>query len=428
MTREGLVPVWLIYIDSGIQKILSMQTYTGGFAMWPGYQDTYDWGSIYATDFLVEADKAGYAVPKFEKTIALDYLAKILSGKEDDYNIDLKAYSCFVLSKAGKAKGSWIRRLQERKSELSSDSRFYLAASLAALGDKDAVLEILGQGFPDKAIERETGDSLNSYVKQNATALSICMDLDPDNTMVPILVKRLANSMKKGKWGTTQDNAAALCALGKYTRFIAKQEASYSGSISVGSALIAEFDNASGARIKNIDLGDKPTKVSLKGKGTAYYYWSSEGVPEKGEVEEKDKGIKVRREFFTREGKPLKLKKIKQGQVVVVDISIDADVIYKNIIVEDLLPAGFEIENARIATRENAPSAINGFFEPDHIDIRDDRFLLFTDLPRTKNLHYRYIVRAVTKGKFKLPPISASCMYDPSIVSVSGAGEIIVGE
>lgn len=416
------------YIDSGIQKILSMQTYTGGFAMWPGYQKTYDWGSIYATDFLVEADKAGYAVPKFEKAIALDHLERILAGKDDSYDIDLKAYSCFVLSKAGRVKGSWIRRLQERKGELSSDSQFYLAASLAALGDKDAVLKILGQGFPDKTVERETGDSLDSYVKQNATALSICMDLDPDNTMVPVLVKRLASSMKKGNWGTTQDNAAALCALGKYTRFIAKQETSYSGSVSVGSALITEFDNASGARIKNIDLGNKPVKVSLKGKGTAYYYWSSEGVPEKGEVEENDKGIRVRRKFFTRYGEPLDFKKIKQGQIIAVDISIDVELIYKNIIVEDLLPACFEIENARISTRENALFSVSGFFEPDHIDVRDDRLLLFTDLPRTKDLHYRYIIRAVTKGKFKLPPISVSCMYDPSIVSVNGAGEIVVGE
>jgi len=416
------------YIDSGIQKILAMQIYTGGFSMWPGYQRTYDWGSIYATDFLVEADKAGYAVPKFERTMALDYLVKILSGKEDDYNIDLKAYSCFVLSKAGKAKNSWIRRLQERKDELSSDSRFYLAASLAALGDKDAVLEILGQGFSDQAIERDTGDNLNSYVKQNATALSVCMDLDPDNPMVPVLVKRLSDSMEKGKWGTTQDNAAALCALGKYTRFIANQEASYSGSVSLGNALIAEFDNANNAKIKNIDLGDKPVNISLNGKGTAYYYWSSEGVPEKGEIEERDKGIKVRRKFFTRYEEPLDFEKIKQGQIIVVDISIEAESIYKNIVVEDLLPAGFEIENARISTREDTLSSTSGFFEPDHIDIRDDRLLLFTDLPRTKDLHYRYVVRAVTKGKFKLPPISASCMYDPSIVSVNGQGEITIGE
>ena len=136
----------------------------------------------------------------------------------------------------------------------------------------------------------------------------------------------------------------------------------------------------------------------------------------------------MRRELFDRDDKPLDIKNIKQGQVVVVDISIDADVIYKNIIVEDLLPAGFEIENARIITRENTPCLVSGSFEPDHIDIRDDRLLLFTDLPRTNDLHYRYIARAVTKGKFKLPPISASCMYDPSIISVNGQGEIIVGE
>ena len=72
--------------------------------MWPGYQDPYDWGSIYVTDFFVEADKAGYVVPQFDRKMALDYLEKLLSKKET--SLDLKAYSCFVLSKAGRVKQS----------------------------------------------------------------------------------------------------------------------------------------------------------------------------------------------------------------------------------------------------------------------------------------------------------------------------------
>jgi len=52
--------------------------------------------------------------------------------------------------------------------------------------------------------------------------------------------------------------------------------------------------------------------------------------------------------------------------------------------------------------------------------------LLFTDLPSTDTIHFRYVVRAVTKGKFALPAVSASCMYDPSIASASGQGSIEV--
>ena len=117
------------------------------------------------------------------------------------------------------------------------------------------------------------------------------------------------------------------------------------------------------------------------------------------------------------------MNKITQGEVIVVDISLDAERAYQNVIIADLLPACFEIENPRISTRETVEWIGKDIFDPDHIDIRDDRLLLFTDLPEKGELHYRYIVRAVTKGEFVLPPISATCMYDPSILSVHGQGK-----
>lgn len=415
------------YINDGVQRVLSMQTYSGGFAMWPGYQEPYDWGSIYATEFLVEADKAGYAVPQLDKKMAIDYLEKLLT--KEDTSMDLKTYSCFVLTKAGRAKQSWIRRLQEKKDELSPTSRFYLAASLASMGDAKAVSDIIGQRLPDSQIPRETGGALRSYTKENSIALSTYMDLDPENTMVPVLVKRLESSMINGNWQTTQDNAAALIALGKYARYIEGVKSSnYSGKIVAGKETIAEFDNEHKAEVGGVDLSGKDIKISIDGEGVAYYYWNAEGVPIETKVKEEDSGLKVRRKLFTRDGSQLDLNKIKQGDVVIIEISINADAAYSNVIVEDLLPACFEIENPRLASTEKVAWLKNDSFEPDHIDIRDDRLLLFTDLPDTKNIYYRYAVRAVTKGDFELPPISASCMYDPSIVSVNGQGKVTVTE
>ena len=62
--------------------------------------------------------------------------------------------------------------------------------------------------------------------------------------------------------------------------------------------------------------------------------------------------------------------------------------------------------------------------DPQKIDIRDDRVLIFANVANL--VHYRYVARAVTPGRFKLPALSAESMYDPSIVSVSGAGEIVI--
>lgn len=416
------------YVDAGIKRVLSMQTYKGGFASWPGYQDINDWGSVYATDFLIEADKAGYTVPKLEKKAALNYCEKILAGKDSEYPLGLKAYSCFVLARAGRLKSSWIRRLQERKDDLPASSRFHLASALAALGDVKAMSAILGQGFPDASVKRETGGSLNSRTRENAIALSVYMDIDPESEMVPVLVKRLESSMKNGSWQTTQDNAMALLALGKYTRFIEDQHVDYTGSVSVGREVLVEFDDEAGAEIENVDLGGKDVRISVEGRGTAYYYWSAEGVPVSGEVKEEDNGIKVRREFLTREGKPLGGGKIKHGEIIVVDISLKSSVSYDNVIVADLLPACFEIENPRVSTSESVGWIGEDVIEPEHIDIRDDRFLMFTFVPCVDKVHYRYIVRAVTKGKFALPPVSASCMYDPSVSSVHGKGSIEVGD
>ncbi|MFH1790731.1 MAG: alpha-2-macroglobulin family protein [Candidatus Omnitrophota bacterium] len=416
------------YVDAGIRRVLSMQTYSGGFSMWPGYRDTYDWGSVYATDFLVEAEGAGYAVPGSARNSALDYCEKILAGKDEVYPLGLKAYSSYVLSKAGRLKASWIRRLQEVKDKLPEYSRFHLASALFALGDKQAVQEILAAGMPDTPVARESGDELDSYTKANAVALSVYMDIDPENPIVPSLVKRLQGSMKNGNWETTQDNAMALLALGKYANYAKNQDVNYSGTVSVDGRIVAEFDNQQDLILENPLLAGQDAMISVQGKGTAYYYWVSEGVPVSGKAEEKNNGILVKRNFFSRDGNPLDMAKIKQGDVIVVDLSFDSLGAYKNVVIEDLLPACFEIENPRIATSETVEWIKKDMIEPGHVDMRDDRLLLFTDLAAANNMHYRYVVRAVTMGKFILPAIYASCMYDPSIMSVSGQGYVEVGD
>jgi hypothetical protein len=414
------------YIQAGIKRILSMQTYSGGFSYWPGYKDPYAYGSIYATDFLIEADKAGYVVPKFEKDVALDYLEKILSGKEEDYALDLKAYAVSVLAKAGRVKSSWIRRLQEKEEDLAVYSKYRLALALAYLGDDKSVSQMLGKSYSDEQTARETGGTLNSYTKQNAVALSAYMDVDPENEMVPVLVKRVESSMKEGRWGTTQDNAMALLALGKYARYIESQDREYTGSVMLGDQMIAGFDNASPALIREKDLGGQDVRLSVQGKGNVYYYWNASGIPLKQKVEEVDAGLRVRRTFLDRSGNQINKNDIKQGQVVVVELYVEGDWNYENVVIADMLPSGFAIENPRLQTNDGSGLASEKDFMPDHIDIRDDRFLIFTDMPSENKFTYRYVARAVTKGDFILPPVSAECMYDPGIKSVSGQGRVII--
>jgi uncharacterized protein YfaS (alpha-2-macroglobulin family) len=324
-----------------------------------------------------------------------------------------------VLAKAGRIKSSWIRRLQETKENLPGAGKLYLAGSLALLGDKKAMSELIGQSFNDKSFSGDGEGEFN--VLPAALGLSIFMEADPENPLVPVLVKRLEGAMKEGQWGTTQNNAQALLGLGKYTRYLKSQPQNFTGRVLAGGKLIGSFDDKNGVSLNGSEVSGKDIVLEVEGTGTAYYYWTSGGVPASGKVEEKDKGLKVRRSF---KGKDSQV--FKQGEVVVVDIALSAEQNYKNVVLADLLPAGFEVENPRLASSDTSDLSDNDMVDPARIDIRDDRVLVFTNV--SDGTHYRYVVRAVTPGRFRLPAVSAECMYDPSIVSVNGAGEVTISE
>jgi len=93
-----------------------------------------------------------------------------------------------------------------------------------------------------------------------------------------------------------------------------------------------------------------------------------------------------------------------------------------NIVLTDLLPAGFEIENPR--TKEiPGMDWIKNASEPTAMDVRDDRINFFVNSFSSKQKYY-YAVRAVSLGQFKQGPVSADAMYNGEIHSYHGAQTI----
>jgi uncharacterized protein YfaS (alpha-2-macroglobulin family) len=219
-------------------------------------------------------------------------------------------------------------------------------------------------------------------------------------------------------------------------------------------------------------------------------------VPAQGGAPDRDDGLTVRRRFLTRDGGPVDPAAVPHGSLVVVELELRATRPVENVAVSDLLPAGLEIQNPRIATRATGvdpdavkarepvsgpatatpppapppvispdPFAVDPFvssppppppvveassvapetasapaakkrpalprrpLNPSHIERRDDRLLLFADMNSSRVCFiHRYVVRAVTRGRFRLPAVRAECMYDPEIASRHGAGWVQVVE
>ncbi len=223
------------FVQAGIQRILSMQLSNGGFGMWPGSNEPWDWGSVYATHFLAEATRAGYLVPSERLGLACDYVRGLLS-KRVDSNDDLqqRAYACLVLAAAGKPEHGWLARLQEQRALLGTAAQANLAAALAAAGrrrDAGAFLSSVEAGG-DQRPRRAFGSCLSSTVRDQALLLSAWLELDPDNPTIPALVRRLEMANVNGRWYTTHENALALMALGKYARVQAAKQKPFTGAVS----------------------------------------------------------------------------------------------------------------------------------------------------------------------------------------------------
>ncbi|MBA1331172.1 hypothetical protein QQ73_08415, partial [Candidatus Endoriftia persephone str. Guaymas] len=59
-------------------------------------------------------------------------------------------------------------------------------------------------------------------------------------------------------------------------------------------------------------------------------------------------GISVARSHYSRDGKPIDLKQIKTGKLVLVHLQLDAEQRIPDALLVELLPAGLELENQNL--------------------------------------------------------------------------------
>ena len=122
---------------------------------------------------------------------------------------------------------------------------------------------------------------------------------------------------------------------------------------------------------------------------------------------------------------------MRSGDLVRVALSIEAPPWQKNLVIEDLLPAGLEIENPRLETsaRSNQADETGGGderLENSHVDYRDDRIVVAGSIGAKAVAHFTYLARAVTPGTYVVPPVRGECMYDTGMNSINGGGGTLV--
>ena len=423
-------------IQEAIRKLSAMQLNNGALSYWlGGYEESW-WGTVYAAHFLNEAKKAGFEVNNSILDKMYGYMQQKVKEKTsyDYYYYENSAYrtkripakeifySLYVLSTVGRQDLSIMNYYKANKNSLALDSRYLLASTYQILGDQSSARALLPPAFEGEKSINSSGGCFYSYIRDMAISLNALVDNDPNNPQVGILAQHLSKQMKSQYYLSTQERAFAFIALGK----IAKKanESTATGEITADGKSVGSYKN--GTLVLTNNLAGKNVEIAVKGTGALYYFWQVEGLSSDGKVKEEDNFIRVRKMFYDRNGRAISGTTFDQNDLVVVKISVSSmdRSSVKNVVITDILPAGFEIENPRLSQTADM-QWIKDDSNPEHFDVRDDRINYFTEVDGTVRNYY-YVVRAVSKGNFIMGPVSADAMYNGEYHSYNGAGVIRV--
>ncbi len=423
-------------VQEAINKIKTMQRYDGSLSYWPGGEYANLWATVYATHFLAEAQKAGYEVEQEFLNRLYNFLsqnARSRNAQEYFYEEDGKLqtrkyipreaiYSLYVLAVAGKADRSAMNYYSQRKEQISPEGLYLLAAAYRLIGDQGSARRLQPNSLPKLRSATQSGGDFGSYVRDLALMLNTLMETDPKSAQIPSLIKELTDelSRRESYLYSTQEKAFTLLALGK----AAKSRAQTAGkaTITANGKTLAQF--VSGSLILDKQIAGQKINIVPQG-GSVFYYWELEGLPESGQMPIVDNNLTVRREFFTRNGQRISDFNFKQNDLVVVQLTIQSNgKNIDNVVITDILPAAFEIENPRLSESMEF-DWIKDRYLYQNIDIRDDRINFFTMAsPNPKN--YYYTVRVVSRGEFVLGPVAADAMYNADYRSYHGGGTVRV--
>ncbi|KOR30510.1 hypothetical protein TI04_05515 [Achromatium sp. WMS2] len=143
-------------------------------------------------------------------------------------------------------------------------------------------------------------------------------------------------------------------------------------------------------------------------------------------------GLTVERHVFDVDGNNIDDQDLEQGTTVIVVLKgeVNTQNIEHQALIVDALPAGLEIENPSLAAANSVNNLgwIGYLTTLKHSEILDDRFVVALDLKSGSSRTFKiaYMARAVTPGRYWLPPVTIEDMYKPWYRGRSGSGRLVV--
>ncbi|MDZ4691793.1 alpha-2-macroglobulin [Terricaulis sp.] len=433
-------------VQEAVTQLLDRQAPDGSFGLWSaGDGNASPWLGAYITDFLLRAQREGYAVPRqpmSQAYAALRRVARLNDFGSVNYEFEVyrwpgsndttellrsrsAAYALYVLAKAGEADIGQLRYFHDNRlrNEPSPLARAQIGAALAHMGDRARSRNAFR--LAEQALGyRNVGDWYQTPLRDTAGVLAMAAEAG-EIELVDRLRRRLERDAPEAGALTTQEQAQMLMAAEALLRRAGEVNVSLNGEQMTNRRIIVNAQRlAAGLVFRN------------NGRGTVWRTMSLSGAPREAPPAMQS-GYTIDKTVFRMDGTVADLGSVRQGDRVVIVVSGQPEGArnYPTVLV-DLLPAGLEIETLLTpqdgagatrwdGTRSDGPFAWVGSISGAQVqESRDDRFVASANL--RGSYRYAYIARAVSPGRYTMPAAQVEDMYRPGVMARTSTGTIVI--
>lgn len=442
-------------IEMAIGELVRRQRQDGGFGMWSGAERSDPWVSAHVLGALNEAKKGRPSLtPTLER--GAEYLHSLAAGfiGSETLPVTLAAlpYVVDVLFRMGKGDPGTLTRLYSLRQQMPPFAQALLLHAYAlSRHDAKAVDDLVSglersfhqDGSSALVVTNVGDDYARLFDTKTRTAAMVIWALaaaKPEHPLLMPLARGLLSARRNGRWETTQDSAFALLALDAVRSQKHISSSGIEAKVTLGE--LSVFSGAIGGespttvtqrlRMDALKAGNQELLFETRG-GPLLYEARLRYVPMQPAKAAIDAGFAIERAILQvgldgRLAAPTAVEpeacivRALRGQSFVVELAVVVPRPRDFVVIDTPLPAGFEAIDVTHQTSSAWMSRLDRMeaLGPEgsdaitfHRDIRDDRVTFLVDHFPVGLYRLRYLVRAVTRGSFALPPARVEAMYAP---------------
>ncbi|HYG79312.1 MAG TPA: hypothetical protein VD861_02935, partial [Pyrinomonadaceae bacterium] len=455
-------------VSADLKTLSGLQNEDGGFDFWRRGGRSFPYVSVHVAHALARAEAKGFAVPPKVLERSREYLREIEGKIPAEYSAEaghaIQAYALYVRALMKDRAPLEARQLiidAGGVEKLSLESLGWLLQVLSGdAGSAASVAEIrrrLNNRVTETAGAAHFADSysdgaltvLVSDRRADGVILDALINDQPQNDLIPKIVRGLLAHRKQGRWGNTQENVFILLALDRYFNTYEKATPDFVARVWLGRAYAGQsvFRGRSADRQQlNLPMAALASRtadaaanltIAKEGAGRLYFRVGTRYAPSNLTLQPADYGFKVERAYEAVDD-PADVRRdadgtwrIKAGSRVRVRLVLTNPARRYHVALVDPLPAGLEALNPELAVTERLPDQSGeagvarggrGIYNYywywrgpwyEHQNLRDERAEAFTRLLWEGAHEYTYFARATTPGLFVVPPAKAEEMYAP---------------